>query len=908
MKISVYWLAIMAMLQASVAFAQSDGIYTYQEYEKSVTAARQVSPLGDAPFGERVSMFSGATEFSVTDISLPGNNALPVALGRRFVIADRNGYWKDTTDNNDWFLGGFEDWDVEVPYLEGTFSNDGWIVDDPDSGKRCSALKAPIEFEDHFYIFDFYRGTTLHIPGRSDEKIVISDPLIPAVSGGSYPWATVSGVRLGCLSQTKNYSGEGFVALTPDGVKYYFDWETERGAAMVNRYVYGPNYMAHAYRKRVFLLATRMEDRFGNWVNFNYSGGSLTGISSSDGRSISISYAGGRVATAVANGRTWTYSYGDGAYGLIGVVLPTGEQWTYQKSGILQASREFDPPRDVDPADPCMSYATTFPPPFEYVVKHPSGMQGKFKFVKGRAWRIPTESNSCVDPSYFDRWAISEKVVTGLGLNAQMTTFSFDQSSSIDANAWNTMTNPDGTKRQYRYGKRYTYDANMTPIDEGLLLEERSLNSSGGVVQTKLIEYQNVPNQTAPFIQNINRAEQFGSISIKYTRDGLIRPVKEVAITRDGVVFTNAIGANSFDAFARPLSVTKSSSLGYSRSETTAYSDNLSKWVLGQVKSVTCTASVPASSACDGDVMSQTDYDATTALPLKTYAFGKLKQTLTYNTDGTVATVKDGNNNVTTLSSWKRGTPQSIKHPVTPESPSGATESAVVDDNGWIQSVTDETGAKTCYGYDLMGRINLITYPSETQAGVCDTSAWASTSITFADGNPAAYGMPAGHWRQTTLTGHGRKVTIFDALWRPVVEQSLDLGNTTGTMSEVVKRYDTQGRLVFQSYPMNTNGQANYTDTTLKGTTTSYDALDRPTTVKQDSELGVLTTTTEYLSGFQTRVTNPRGQKTTTSYMAWDQPTTDLPVAVDQPKGVRTTIPRDAYGKPLQVTRSGPDQ
>ncbi len=52
--------------------------------------------------------------------------------------------------------------------------------------------------------------------------------------------------------------------------------------------------------------------------------------------------------------------------------------------------------------------------------------------------------------------------------------------------------------------------------------------------------------------------------------------------------------------------------------------------------------------------------------------------------------------------------------------------------------------------------------------------------------------MPAGHWRQTTLTGQGRKVTIFDALWRPVVEQSLDLGNTAGTTSEVVKRYDTQ--------------------------------------------------------------------------------------------------------------------
>src|SRR5690606_24401690 len=79
------------------------------------------------------------------------------------------------------------------------------------------------------------------------------------------------------------------------------------------------------------------------------------------------------------------------------------------------------------------------------------------------------------------------------------------------------------------------------------------------------------------------------------------------------------------------------------------------------------------------------------------------------------------------------------------------------------------------------------------------------------------------------------------------------------------------------------------------------------TEVQKDSELGVLATTTEYLSGFKTRVKSPRQQgtnvSTTTSFMAWDSPTTDYPVAVAAPEGAYTDILRDAFGKPLSITR-----
>lgn len=221
--------------------------------------------------------------------------------------------------------------------------------------------------------------------------------------------------------------------------------------------------------------------------------------------------------------------------------------------------------------------------------------------------------------------------------------------------------------------------------------------------------------------------------------------------------------------------------------------------------------------------------------------------------------------------------------------------------------MTDETGSRTCYEYDPMGRVKKITYPSETQASVCDTSAWAATTIDFSGGHAAAYGMPAGHWRQTVRTGNGRKILVMDALWRPVVEQTLDLGNVAETVSEVIRRYDAQGRQVFRSYPVRTGGAAVYTDPALKGTHTAYDALDRVTQVRQDWEgTGQLTTTTEYLPGFQTRVTNPRGVQTATQFQAFDRPDTGAPAGITTYAGAATAateIQRDVFGKITALRR-----
>lgn len=340
----------------------------------------------------------------------------------------------------------------------------------------------------------------------------------------------------------------------------------------------------------------------------------------------------------------------------------------------------------------------------------------------------------------------------------------------------------------------------------------------------------------------------------------------------------------------------------YSRTEVTAYHDNTTVWVLGQTASVTCAVSVPASTACDGDVMSSATFDANTAQQLTAFSFGKLQQTLTYNVDGTIATVKDGNNNVTTLSNWKRGIPQSIHYSATAESPSGATESAVVNDNGWIDSVTDENGYKTCYGYDAMGRLSSITYPSEAATGVCDTSTWAQTTQVFEPVAAAEYGIAAGHWRQTVTTGNGQKISYYDALWRPLVTREYDAANVAGTQRFQRFAYDHEGRTTFASYP-------GTMDALATGTWTDYDTLGRVTSVGQDTELtpSLQVTTTEYLTGFQTRTTNPRGYQTVTSYQTFDQPSYGAPVAINHPEGAYTEIYRDALGKPTAIRRRNGD-
>ena len=222
-----------------------------------------------------------------------------------------------------------------------------------------------------------------------------------------------------------------------------------------------------------------------------------------------------------------------------------------------------------------------------------------------------------------------------------------------------TVTRPDGSIQQYRYGFLYA-------LNEGKLLGSSTKNAAGTVLRTETTTY-----LAESEVAGQNFFPRYGTVfGASDPSVAAVRPVTQQVTQQDGATFTMQVNTGCststvycFDAYGNPTKVTRFSSMSsaYTRTEQTAYFDQASQWILGQVASVTCLAP----STCAGQVMSQTTYDATLAVPLKSYAFGKLRQTLSYNADGTVATVADGGNHATTLSSWKRGTPQTITFPAT---------------------------------------------------------------------------------------------------------------------------------------------------------------------------------------------------------------------------------------------------
>lgn len=347
--------------------------------------------------------------------------------------------------------------------------------------------------------------------------------------------------------------------------------------------------------------------------------------------------------------------------------------------------------------------------------------------------------------------------------------------------------------------------------------------------------------------------------------------------------------ANILVSFALILTASAAAQ-GYSKSETIEYYDDLGLWVTGQVKRTTT----------NGLETARTDYNAK-AQPYKTYAFDALLQTFTYNIDGSLATTSDGRDGASgaettvTYSSWKRGIPQSIKYPATPEAQTGATRLAVVGDDSTIESVSDENAFVTSYTYDAMGRLISVSYP----AG--DSVAWKPMTQVFEVVGTIEYGISAGHWRQTVATGNAMKVTYFDALWRPLLVREYDVGDVAGTQRFTRYTYDHEGRVTFASYPSTSS-------TPTTGIWSEYDALGRVSSISQDSEQGLLTTRTEYLPGFKTRVTNPRNESVTTEYMVFDQPTTEWPVLIQDSAGRKTQIDRDVFGKPRALVRSGSGQ
>ncbi len=920
-------LGLLLASSLSPVFAQDTTSQAIED-RRYKTPSDAVGALGPDLFGEQTDHNTGSTSFSATDIDLPGNNALPVRLTRSVRMSVSDGFPHLVPLGVGGTLNSSSvGWSIDVPHLSGIFSSAGdglspvgWVSDSSTRDLRCSTGSGrppnpdpgnPL-LEPHV----FWSGTKLTVPGQTSNDILLTTATSQNNTTQAARWTTKDHWLLTCLPTITNGSGEGFLATSPDGTKYYFNrMVTKPGNDRYSKIIYGTSsadaltgatHPLKMNRVRYHLVATKVEDRFGNYVNYNYNTSNrLTSIASSDGRTITLNYNGSNVITsATAHGKTWTYAY-DAAGKFVSATLPDASKWEYALTGGFfrgSLSGSDDPPPGVY-CNNNVAYVTqdlTYIPgntTSKLVVKHPSGATGTFDFTATQhynPWEATCAYESPRPLQYID--ALVSKKIAGPGLVDQVWSYNYDVLTDIYQTETQCLqgacptaqptriTQPDGTVLSFNFKLNGHYaERGQTTYD----------TTTKNLIELKRTTYTNVSadaaNQGFNTMVGINPLGHVlapqggyyrilpGTASTEYEL-----PSKQKDIIQDGVTFTWK--ANGFDPFARANSVSLSNSLnpGVVKTDTYVYKYDTAKWVLGQLETST--------NANTATQVSRSEFDPVSVLPIRLYEFNSLKETLTYNADGTMASVKNANNNTTSFASYKRGIPQTITNP------DSTFVSAVVNDFGKLTSISNELGFATGFGYDAMNRLSSITPP----AG--DTVAWAGATQTFAINTVAAYGLPAGHWKQTISKGNYRKEIYFNARWQPVVTREYDNSNIAGTQRFTRMAYDTTGRTVFTSYP-------GTTDALTTGVRTEYDALGRVTKTMQDSELlpnaGVLNTITEYLTGFQTRVTNPRGFATTTSYQVWDSPDASRPEIIVAPEGITTTILRNTYGKTLEVTRSG---
>jgi len=965
------WLLVSLLACAALSPAQAQTNRTIEEgYDDVLKTAQTIATLGPDLFGEQVNLQDGATVFQATDVAVKTNSGLPMSVGRVLSISTRDiDNYVDLVQDGDLFgtwkldvpymSGVFDErtgWVSRMPDPQQRCSAADFASSTPPAVRSVYA-----NWPDNWYYSDqYWSGNRINIPGRGEEPVLyLPTGYSRPTDGRAYYGTTKSNWRVACLPALKNGTGEGFLVVLPDGTRYTFDWISSRKVASLKdtvcgvtyyneysgsnwngtlTYNYDPVYGSWALeyrwpsefeggggsieggsiqrtscseqvvvnRREYFLHATKVEDRFGNWVAYQFDPSNprqLMSITSSDGASINLTYVAGRVDTITTAGRTWRYLYTDAQRGVLsGVVLPddsptSPSRWGFSYGDLTNLTRHSIKWVDCSPA----LFGTA---PASVAITHPSGAVGTFAFERRRHGTVDTPGG-CYTPdpdkpmqneltdiiAVYQVASLVTKTITGPGLPAQTWSYTYEPSwswneggasgvfsppdcsspvASCQSTSLTSVTGPNSVITRYRFSNNYWNNPGQ--------LVQTTVEKDGVVAQSKTNAYLANP-AGQPFPARVGY-DPYSRANPNVTEQ--LHPQLSSVITSDGVSFNWQV-TGGFDSFARALGVTKSSSLGYTKAEATEYYDDLSKWVLDQVKR----------STTNGVETARADYIAANALPERYYNFGKLVQTLAYNTNGTLVTATDGNNHVTTLSNWKRGIPGLIGHP------DGTSDSAMIDDNGWVTSATDENGYVTGFEYDAMGRVKKIVPPEGNV-----------TTRTFSAVGTAEHGLPAGHWRLVEDTGHAQKATYFDGFWRPVVQLAQDTTNSSGTLSWTATRYDLAGQTAFVSYPRNpyVDGWLNFDDAALKGTRSTYDALGRVTRVEQDSELGApVVTTTEYLPGFQRRITNPRGFATTQRFEVYDAPSYDMPVSIDAPLGSKTLITRDMFGKPESVTRTGPD-
>ncbi|WP_183819637.1 RHS repeat domain-containing protein [Parvularcula dongshanensis] len=876
-----------------------------------------LTPHDETLLGDAIDLQSGRLSFEHVDVSIAGNSDLPVEIRRRLNPSQMQS-------------GDFADWRLAIPTISTKILADEWIANTRWGKQRCSASLAsqlpeanwpkrgtnsapPAILPSHYS-----DGVLLDVPGRASGQLLdkwTPGPNPTATKG--WPAAakkvTADGWYFTCLTNIDGAGTEGFIGHAPNGDTYRFDVVVKSNSRASEFDTWTVQWEGGSPQEVIYrevgvyydtLAVSRVEDVNGNWVEYKYdNNGWLTRIESNDGRIISINRTSHFIDSVTSNpgnagaARTWSYDYMSKSVAMYdtyaatpgwgtryetwstlgAVTLPDGRKWSLDLAN-LQA-------RAVPGGNNCKQKTKTVS------VTHPDGVKGTFTIAEvalhlgmgatGQTGPYCPNSTGGQYPTaqLTDVMAATKKTLSAAGVPTATWTYSYVTDNDETET---TIIAPDNSKRVLYYPTPYSFS--VARNHDNLRREELfSSASAASPLETKDYTYILEPEAAgSTFVSNPVK-DVFQSVR---KRDTAITRGADWYKTRNTYAMDRSLATYSwgFPTKVEQWSNTAGDTAGKRYTDTT-YIHKKDKWVLGLSDTVERNGKLFDDYDYDslGRVTKHKRFGATDAYTVATYGYHTGDYQL-----GALYTVTDALGRTTKLHNYYRGTPKVV------ERADGTTLSRVMDDNGWLTSFTDAMNVTTGYAYDSMGRLKKITRPGS----------WEPTVISYS-------GLGSGIV-QTVTRGALETQTTYDAMLRPILVRTRSIDGGRGGATLYTKTaYDALGRAAFTSLPSNSASPT-------KGVYTDYDALGRPTYVRERaSASGTIYAQTHhsYLDGNLAIVQDPEGHLTYTYKKGWGGPDDGVVKLIDDVEvegGVHTILRRtsmsyDPWGNLRTAKQSGPD-
>jgi RHS repeat-associated protein len=886
-----------------------------------------------ALFGEELNHYSGSITFKRSDVKINtiGNLDFTYSMSYQTNFPELPGWLEEIPR-------------IEISYGEAVVSSsshfifrlDGWRNGSYCSGKQSPTVPASGDNKKFFDIpKSFFSTPKLIIPNEVNDPLLLNDK---AGSNSEDRYITNSGWSISC-NDNSDSGNEGFIAKAPNGNKYYFDvlaniggvtqspiqggnTDTIRLGEASQAYTDDTWGQFHALKIKEAMFISKIEDKFGNWVKFEYSpkqykfpysslahytSNQLSKVTTSDKQVISVDVV-NNIKKVTFNGRQWQYYKESGKFI---VELPTKQKWEYD----LNWASATMPDTEGGPPACYLDYSDSRNATMNIV--HPTGAKGRFLFD---LTRIDSANQFNSGTTCRTAFSLKEKEIFYDAEASYLWQYKYSSNEgqkagevisdkhklkgrlpeNIDSylNKTLTITMPDNTtikeyinrdERSPMFGRiNATEYYNSKPM---LVKETRNSYQQAGDIGSKIkivgsTFLQTAPvNVTAQFITDISSGDKYEILFSDFNFFGASQLLHEK--------FSNATSSKIREKYTHYTYKNDYGNWVINLPSKTYINDT--KLTTAQLESATPVKYINYDYFSD-DVTNSYSH---LLLPSRLFNHGVFIQKYkTYHSDGNVGRIEfnqvlnasEGNRFIE-YANYKGGVAQIT---VMPNRYTTANISAnrIINKNGWITKTTDYNGTSTNYKYDQMGRLLAVNQANDEKYGN-----WLDTVINWDDINNTR------SIKRCTLAINGiscadtarlETVESYDSLLRLT---SREVFETVASAKTLLSRqnfaYNYMNQLTFVSFPSISSNET-------QGTTTKYDALGRIDTVNT-SGLGDISY--DYLSNNSIQVTDAQDNITTTAYQAFGTPIYQQAILIESPETVTTSIDVDVLGLINSITQ-----